>query len=517
MRLSLNGLFLVSFCFYAAQPVWAKGEAIPYRYGSREEVPRYFSFVTDNPKFNRMWTETVVEILSRQLENGQLIESSSKSGIYPNTFPRNLAPVILAKCGYDAEVRKYLDFMWENQKADGSFWNYHDRQGTGTGKIEEDGGCYVVGHTCVYALYSGDVDYLKQRWGGIRKAMDFLEDHFSKDVNLVYATAGYSEGNIKGGYDIYQQALSIYAFRSAARIAGLIGREGDADRWSEYARKIRAGIYENLYNQEAGRFVFQKRPDGTFFDPPYPGFLVLSYYDVIEPDEKGLDRSFAYLVGGPRYGEVSDEIFGLEPFDHAHPTGRGFWIGQNGHGWVIPYLLKAGRLEEADRWFRSLIACTDNKTFLVPEHINWSFWDADGGEWAGKRYGLFPDSTAWVDPGNLLALSTAMHMVFTIVETDPGDEDQRLYFRVPSSLGAVAVSNLKGRGGYIDATFVRVGDGIELSLSGAGKGEIVVVGVAKDVRVKKDGLPYEGWRWDAPGSLHIQTDFHPHRFTIRQE
>jgi hypothetical protein len=491
-------------------------EEVPYLYHSPEEIPQPFSFVTDNPKFNEMWTRTIVEILSRQLTNGQLIESSLKSNLYRNTFPRSVAPVLLIKSGYYREARNYLDFMWENQKKDGSFWNFFNRNGIGEGIVEEDGGCYVVAHTYLYTLYSGDSNYLKKRWEKIAKAMDFIEKLFDEELGLVFSTAGYSEGNIKGGYDIYQQAVSAFAFQSASRIAQSLGKAAEAERYADYAKRIQQGIFENLFNRQEGRFYFQRKSDGSFFDPPYPAFLVLSYYDIVDPGNSALEKSFTYLIGGPRYGKQSEEMFGLEPFDHEHATGRGFWLGQNGHGWVIPYLLKSGKLDEAARWLRSLIHMTDDRTYLVPEHVNWAEWDADGGEWQGKKYGVLPDSSAWVDPGNLYALSTAMHLVFNIIETDPGDTEQVVYVRVPTNLGTVSVTNLKAHRGFIDAAFNRKEAALEISLSGEGDGTLVVVGWNAKAGILRDGVPYDRWSVDQSGALRITTDFKPHRFTIRK-
>ncbi len=511
-----TAILTLALLLRSASPGISGKDDVPYIYRSIDAVPRYLSFVTDDPKFNRMWTKTIESFLSRQLENGELIESTVESGLYPNAFPRNLTAPILVKSGYHEQVRRYLDFMWENQKKDGSFWNFYDMKGTGGGKVEEDGGCYIVSHTYLYALYSGDHGYLKERWGKIRLAMDYLEDLFNEEIQLVYSTAGYSEGNIAGGYNVYHQSVSIQAFRSASRIARILGKEREADRWRGFEEEIREGLFENLYNPEENRFYFQRRPEGGYFDPPYPAFLVLSYYDVVDPTSEALANSYRYLVSGPRYGEYSKEIFGTEPFDHAHATGRGFWFGQNGHGWIIPYLLKAGRMEEADRWMRSLIAATDTRTHLVPEHINWDGWDPDGGEWAGKRYGVLPDSSAWVDAGNLYALSTAMHVVFTIVDSDPADEGQTVTFRVPPSFGVVAVTNLRTHRGYFDATYHRMDRSIEINLMGVGNGELVVVGAGKVESVRKDGNVTDRWEMDDSGNLHIFTDFRPHRFTIQR-
>ena len=498
----------------AAAHGFAGSDEIPYIYGSREEVPRYFSFVTDEPELNRMWNATLTEILSRQLENGQLIESSVESGLYMNSFPRSVTTALLIKSGRLAEARKHLDFLWEHQKGDGSFWNFYDRTGRGLGIVEEDGGCYVVGHTYLYYLYSGDRDYLKKKWGKINKAMGFIENLFNDELGLVHSTAGYSEGNIRGGYNIYHQAVSVFGFRSASGIASALGKGSFAEQYDRNVERIKKGVYENLFNEDEGRFSFQRRVEGGYFDPPYPAFLVLSYYDVFDPRAEAFERSFKYLVEGPRYGEYSGEIFGLEPFDHDHATGRGFWIGQNGHGWVIPYLLKAGRMEEADRWVKGLIAATDDRTHLVPEHINFGPWDPDGGSWDGKNYGVLPDPKAWVDPGNLYALSTAMHFVFNIIETDPADEGQLIYFRVPPTFGMVGASNMRTHFGYLDASYVSKGKMIEITVSGTGDGKIIVIGASGADRVTRDGTPWEEWVSDGSGNVIITSDLEHRSFTI---
>ncbi|MFQ6105128.1 MAG: hypothetical protein ACE5OP_12700, partial [Candidatus Glassbacteria bacterium] len=95
---------------------WPKKEKSPLIYESPDTVRRHFALVTDDPEFNSTWSITVPEILSRQLKNGEFIESSRESNMYPHCFPRNVYPDILLRCGYFEEVKRYLEFMWENQK-----------------------------------------------------------------------------------------------------------------------------------------------------------------------------------------------------------------------------------------------------------------------------------------------------------------------------------------------------------------------------------------------------------------
>ncbi len=516
-RIAIGSISVLTLLFLWS-PSSGKDEEIPYIYGSREDVPRYFSFVTDNPKFNRMWTAALVEILSRQLRNGQLIESSVESGLYPDTFPRNVCPLVLLKSGYYEEVRRYLDFMWMEQKKDGSFWNYFDRKGKGAGIVEEDGGAYVVHHTLKYAQYSGDHQYLKRYWVRIEKALEYMTGLLRPDTGLFFSTAGYAEGGVRGGYDIYHQAITMLALESGAEIAGMLGKEGERMEYLRLLEATREAIDRHLVNGEDHRYFFQLKPDGSHFDKPFPAPLVLSYYDLVDPADPFLAGSVDFILSSSLYGEFSSDIFGLEGIDVERATGSGFWVGHIGHGWLVPFFLKAGRLGEADRWFQGLVKVTDNKTYLVPEHINWAGFDADGGEWGGRRLGVLPDSSAWVDPGNLYAMATAMHMVFTMVDVDVGDRDQKVHVRIPESLGLVGVKNLRSREGWIDLTFRRTGAGKEISVNGVGSGELVLVGEDPKGRyeVKRDGEIYDGWELDERGSIVVRTDLRPHTFEFHR-
>jgi hypothetical protein len=127
---------------------------------------------------------------------------------------------------------------------------------------------------------------------------------------------------------------------------------------------------------------------------------------------------------------------------------------------------------------------------------------------------VLPDPKAWVDPGNLYALSTAMHFVFNIIETDPADEGQVIYFRVPPAFGMVGISNLRAQSGYVDASYVRKEGMIEITVSGTGDGKIVVVGAAGADRVTRDGTPWEEWVSDGTGDIIITSDLENRSFTI---
>jgi hypothetical protein len=513
-------LALLTLVTVAAATGLGAKEKSPYRYASADDVVRHFAFVTDQAGFNATWEVTVPSILSRQLENGLFIESTRESNLYPHAFPRNVFPDILLRSGYFDEIRRYLDFMWKNQKKDGSFWNYFDQRGKGAGIVEEDGGAYIIWQTYRYYLHTKDIGWLRSRWNGVVRAIEFLDGLRDEKLGLFYSTAGYSEGKITGGYNVYHQAIAFLAYRSAARIAEVLGKTDEADHCREIVQELPVRIREHLYDPEKGRFVFQLRRDGTVNDKPYPAFLILSYYHVFSATDELLARTIDYVRNGPLYGEYSADLFGFEGIDVERTTGSGFWIGQAGHGWYIPYLLERGELERAGRWFNGLAAARDPKTNLIPEHINWAGFDENGGAWkaTGDVFGVLPSPSAWVDPGNLYSMGTAMRVVFFIVNSDMEGRTPAVTLRVPASVGSLSAANIQTPAGYADLLYEReAGDGdIEVTLSGDGEGVLRILFEGDGPpAVSRDGEAYDHVSLlDSPPAVEIRTDFTAHTFRL---
>ncbi len=317
---------------------------------------------------------------------------------------------------------------------------------------------------------------------------------------------------------MYHQAVIYLAYRCATGIAEVIGKTDEADRYRRIVRELPARIREHLYDPEKGRFVFQLRKDGTVNDKLYPAFLVLSYYDVFEASNEAYARTIEYVRNGPLYGEYSEDLFGFEGIDVERTTGSGFWIGQAGHGWFLPYLLESGRLERAARWFEGLAATRDAKTNLIPEHINWAGFDEDGGAWeqTGDVFGVLPSPSAWVDPGNLYSMGTAMRVVFFIVDSDMGGRTPSITLRVPSSVSELSAANIQTPAGYADLLYERDDGGIKVTLSGDGEGVLRILYEEEGrPRVTRDGEDYEHVSFGgSPPAVDIRTDFTPHTFRL---
>jgi hypothetical protein len=365
------------------------------------------------------------------------------------------------------------------------------------------------------------MDFLERHWKDLLEAMALFERLRSPETGLFYANAGYAEGTIKGGYDVYHQSITVLASRSAAAIARILGKLDEADRWARIAEELPGLVRTHLSTEDEGRFVFQKRGDGTTNDKPYPACLVLGYFDVLDPMDEMLSRTVDYVRNGPLFGKYSDLIFGFEGIELERVTGSGFWIGQAGHGWIIPYLLRKGDLEEAGVWLRSMAACRDRETNLIPEHINWAGFDPDGGAWqaTGDVFGVLPSPTAWVDPGNLYSMGTAIRALFFIVDSRMEGAGPFITLRVPPTLASLSASDIQTPTGYATLLYAQDERDITLFLSGDGEGSVRILHVHEGKpAVTRDGEPYPQAAFsDAPPAVTLTTDFSPHTFTLSWE
>ncbi len=431
------------------------------------------SFHTDNWKFNHIVAEAFPEILERELPSGALIESGPESNLYPHIFPRAMWPMLLARCGYLDAVHDYLAFMYDHRQKDGSFANfYRTSDGKGMGVREEDGGSYVVWATAAYLRFGGDEAFVRDHWQDVRKAMRFLEKSQDRDTGLLGSTAGTMETpEFEQGFNIYHQLISIAGFRAAARIADGLGEPGDAAHWRELEGTIRQGIVDHLTTPDGTRFVYKTVDDGNQF---WAAYFLFTYWDVWNPHDPVLTATIDRVMAD----QVAEDgrMLALEPFSMTTPTGNGPWLGQWGHGMIICHFLRTGDLAEAGRWLDSFVDLIDTRTFLVPEHINWARWDADGGRPDYPGYGLYPDESAWVDPGNLFTEGTAMMMLPTMVELDPDDAAANLWVRLPVGLDRMEADNLLGPQGYVSVRARRDGGSWSVDLSGGGAVRLHLVG-----------------------------------------
>ncbi len=163
-----------------------------------------------------------------------------------------------------------------------------------------------------------------------------------------------------------------------------------------------------------------------------------------------------------------------------------------------------------------MIATRDRRTNLIPEHINWAGFDGDGGSWDGKTLGVLPSASAWVDPGNLYSMGTAIRVITFILDSGMGGSASDITLRIPDSINTLSASNVQTPSGYVDILYRRAKNSLEIFISGDGDGVLrILLDEKRTPHVSRDGEEYPHVSLvDSPPALEITTDFSAHSFLV---
>ncbi|MCB2222305.1 MAG: hypothetical protein KQI35_18120 [Bacteroidetes bacterium] len=120
-----------------------------------------------------------------------------------------------------------------------------------------------------YLKHSGDVDFIRQSWFHIIKALEFCfstdtdGDHLIENTNVGH---GWVEGGgLFGSHSsLYLSSCWAQALDEAAYMAKALGNEQQADLWMQELARVKKIIHHDFWN-ETTQFLYQgKFKDGTF-------------------------------------------------------------------------------------------------------------------------------------------------------------------------------------------------------------------------------------------------------------
>ncbi|MFR0357224.1 alpha-L-rhamnosidase C-terminal domain-containing protein [Streptomyces sediminimaris] len=112
-----------------------------------------------------------------------------------------------------------------------------------------------------YVLYTGDRAYAGRYYPNLVKVLDTWYPSVTDEAGLLSKglnnTGGYGDYAFLGrtGRITYYNALYVQALRDAARLAGLLGHEGDATRWTRRADAVTEAINTHLWDDAAGAYL----------------------------------------------------------------------------------------------------------------------------------------------------------------------------------------------------------------------------------------------------------------------
>ncbi|KAI0594131.1 alpha-L-rhamnosidase B [Biscogniauxia sp. FL1348] len=108
-----------------------------------------------------------------------------------------------------------------------------------------------------YALYSGDIAFIRDNWSGYVKAVEFLSTQFNTSADLIDITTYPNDwGRFNSSYILASaQMLAYHTFNTGATLADWVGDEtGLKADWLDAAARLQEAILENLWDEGFGAF-----------------------------------------------------------------------------------------------------------------------------------------------------------------------------------------------------------------------------------------------------------------------
>jgi hypothetical protein len=223
-----------------------------------------------------------------------------------------IAPA-LAMIGETGRARTMMArFLDDFVTDDGDTVDSSQRRGPDEAELDQNG--YLLMGLSQYALWTGDLDLIRGRWGRIAAAAEFpLRPVFRHEPSgLLMNRREYWErhrihGIATGLEQIYQTSVSA-GLEAGAGLARLTGHEAEAARWtSESLRLRRAMLEDRAFRMLDNRgFIKRRGPDGRVQETIIPG------------PEAGLHPSVPLAGPGPHFinpdtSAVLPVVYGLVP------------------------------------------------------------------------------------------------------------------------------------------------------------------------------------------------------------
>lgn len=412
--------------------------------------------VTDNTKLNTMLDASIESITWRQdsYTTGGIVESDERVDegrklYWPWCWPRSFVVKPLLDLGETGRVRRFLDF-WKNcQQDDGSWLHCYDiRDGSANPESakETDNVAYMLCHIFDFYNTTKDIDWLKDNWLMVKRAVEYLMSLYNNDYKLIW---GYEEccipdgADFPAGYSIQINAICAKGLERASELAEAIGERETAEDWLEHSKSVVEGINERLWDPVDGRYIFGITEEGK----PRNGMLL--WHNLMPAfinstwDEKA-ELTFRYLKNIcydrdpkiPNSWWNSDYSSTLNVSDSPCFNYSGVGVVIGAMPFVAELLLRAGYLKLAAEHVDVFTRYTSDTNNLIPEHINTIHPGRLG------NYNNYPEPYYFVDSGNLLHLSWFMSMVTAMVGRDDVNKNE-IWPRLPKNIRLLNVDDLE--------------------------------------------------------------------------
>jgi glycogen debranching enzyme len=140
-----------------------------------------------------------------------------------------------------------------------------------------------------YAMHSGDLAFVKEKWDSLWKAYQFLKSTY--DSQGFPQNYGIGHGWVEGGpllpvkAELYQVGLGAEALRSLSNLARLAKKDDVAPGLEQDFEKLKAALNETFWSAEKNCFAYAIDKDGKRMDTASVLTTVPMWFDLLDPQK----------------------------------------------------------------------------------------------------------------------------------------------------------------------------------------------------------------------------------------
>lgn len=200
--------------------------------------------------------------------------------------------------GGHTEVKKILDVFEKFQALNGKI--LHELTTSGAVHYDaSDATPLYVALAAHYLKYTGDVEFIRQKWPSIKKAMEFCYSTDTDGDGLIEITNvghGWVEGGALFGThtEVYLAGSWAAALESASYMAEILGKSDEAWFYKKDATRVKNKIDHSFWDKEDEFFYVGLEKDGSFRKEESVLTAVPIYFDAVLDKEKAVKSAARY-------------------------------------------------------------------------------------------------------------------------------------------------------------------------------------------------------------------------------
>ncbi len=316
----------------------------------------------------KLYEKSIGVLKKSQLRNGGCL-ATPKGERYPYVYPRDHAFCILGfiSAGMFKEARNGLNFVLSEQLKSGAFPQRYDTKGRDASykPIQIDGTGLIIYSFCEYVKASNDLEFAKQNWKIIEKAVDYIKKSMVNGIDLIFTPNSIHEfPPSEQGMEIWANCVCWRALKELNYVAIFLGKKND---YRKVAQKIKNSILRYMWNSRVQSFIKNIRimESSSVKVDVDASQCAVGYFDILDENNEKVMKTVE---------RIEKELWNKELGGICrYPKNE----GRNNGGWgpwphftlmICRHWIKLRNKGKADKYLNWVLKVAYN--YELPEHIS---------------------------------------------------------------------------------------------------------------------------------------------------